>query len=152
MTVIQYLGNQSKYQETDIYVNVCIYIHTYMRAYHMRVSFLKNTTTKCDWLWTWGNIFTIAYLSVQIFKIIYYLTKEENSTTLEGVTKNPLHLYSKGLVLLFLRGKKVCLEDISKKVRSYSCPNVFFHILVKLFTMLLNSANSSDWVGGWADG
>lgn len=90
-----------------------------------------------------GDIFTIAYFSVQIFKIIYYLTKEENHTTLEGVTKNPLHLYSKGLVLLFLRGKKACLEDISRKVRSYSCPNVFFHIPVELFTMLLNSANSS---------
>lgn len=71
---------------------------------------------------------------------------------MEGVTKNPLHIYSKGLVLLFPRGKKVCLEDISKKVKSYSWPNVIFNIPVELFTMLLNSAYSNDWVGEWTDG
>lgn len=69
-----------------------------------------------------GDIFTIAYLSVQIFKIIYYLTKEENNTTLEGVTKNPLHLYSKGLVLLFLRGKKGVSRRYFKKGQKLLLP------------------------------
>lgn len=31
---------------------------------------------------------------------------------------NPLDVYPKGLVLLVLRGKKLCLEDISKKFKS----------------------------------